>query len=134
MKLERICEMAEAELEELMQNGRFRSASDVDTAYKLTSMIKNVKKIMGGYSNDDGSYRDSYRGSYNSYEGSYDGSYDDMSNARGRRNAPRDAMGRYSGEGYSRHGEMVQRLKRMLNEAEGTEREALERCISHIEG
>ena len=60
------------------------------------------------------SYESSERMSRRSYDDGRGGSYDDgMSGARGRRNAPRDSMGRYSGDGYSRAGEMAEKLREM---------------------
>lgn len=68
-----------------------------------------------------------------SMDGSYDGNYEGMSNrsyarrggrntgrsyARGRRNVRRDAMGRYSGDGYSMDSEeMVEQLRDMMKDA-----------------
>ena len=77
----------------------------------LAHAAKNVGKVIEccedeEYSNAMGGYsrRRSYAENENYPHMDFvrpDGSYRDggMSNARGRRNAPRDAMGRYSGEG-----------------------------------
>lgn len=59
----------------------------------------------------------------------------DMSYARGRRNAPRDSMGRYSGEmGYSRHGDPADQLRELMEQApdEQTRRD-LERVLHRME-
>ena len=62
----------------------------------LAHFGKNLDKMMEAEGEYSEAYPMSYRGSY---DGSYDGSY-----ARGRgRNARRDAMGRYSRDGYSRN-------------------------------
>ena len=105
------------ELEELGKQGLGKS--NLETVDKLAHAAKNVAKVieccekeeysgaMGGYSRRGGysrgmSYADeSYAVDPTQTFVRPDGSYRDggMSYARGRRNAPRDAMGRYSGEG-----------------------------------
>ena len=99
------------------------STNSLDFVDKLTHTLKNLDKVIEscdeeGYSSD-GSYRMSRR-SYNRY--SNDGSYDDGSYegsyARGRgRGARRDSMGRYSSDGYSGHGDMVEQLREMMQDA-----------------
>ena len=60
---------------------------------------------------------------------SYRGSY-----ARGRRNARRDSMGRYSGDGYSRDGGMVEELRSLMEEApDERTRQEFQRFIQKIE-
>ena len=82
---------------------------------KLAHSCKNVCKIIEaceaeqGYSN--GSYSMPYMPMSYSYEGG-------ASYARGRGpNAARDSMGRYSSEGYSRHGDFRMEFQNLLNEA-----------------
>ena len=113
------------------------NASDLDIAMKLSSAVKNLCKICEGeegegYSSRSYAYgmdpmgRDVEPGRDQSYRGSY---------ARGRRGAPRDSMGRYSGEmGYSRHGDPVDQLRELMEQApdEQTRRE-LERIVSKME-
>ena len=77
------------------------SMQDVEKIHKITDTIKNIDKIEmlegeGGYSEDG-----HYMGEGRIYGTSYDG---ESSYARGRRNAKRDSMGRYSREGYSEEG------------------------------
>ena len=101
---------------------------------KLSHAIKNINKIIEQYEEEDGG---SY--GYNSYDGSYRSgkgrNYSGNSYARGRgRNARRDNMGRYSSEGYSRHGEIADRLREMMMDAPTDEiRRDYERVISHME-
>lgn len=102
------------ELENLGKQGV--SKSSLEMVDKLAHAAKNVAKVIEcceeeQYSNAMGGYSRGYsRGMSYADGGSYamdptqdfvrpDGSYRDggMSYARGRRNAPRDAMGRYSG-------------------------------------
>ena len=86
-------------LEKKAESGQGLSMAELEYLDKLTETKKNLLKIEmleedSEYSNamDGGSYARGGRG------GSYRGSY-----ARGRgRGARRDAMGRYSSEGYSR--------------------------------
>lgn len=99
----------------------------------------------GGRGGRGGSYRG---GSYDggSYDGgSYEGgSYDGDSYARGRgRNARRDSQGRYSREGYSRnysregysnHGEMVDELRELMEQAPDEQtRKEMERLVKKLE-
>ena len=82
-KLHELKEMLCDELEEYGSKGKLDVGS-LDVVDKLAHAIKNIDKIIevGEYSGADGMYR---MGSY-----------------AGRRNARRDAMGRYSSGGYSR--------------------------------
>ena len=96
------------ELEDLGRMGL--SKSNLDTVDKLAHAAKNLAKVIECCENDEYSNGYSRRMSYadEGYSADLakpyvrpDGSYRDggMSHARGRRNAPRDAMGRYSGDG-----------------------------------
>ena len=112
---------------------------------RLTTIGKNLCKMVkaeeeqGGYSERGMSYArgGSYRGgSYDggSYDGSYEsGSYEGNSYARGRRNAPRDSMGRYSGEGYSRHGSMAEELRNLAGTAPEHMKREMERLAEKLE-
>lgn len=115
--LYRLKENLVKELEELGKQDL--SKSSLDTVDKLAHAAKNVAKVIecceedeysnamgGGYSRRANysrgmSYAEPYPGDHSQDFVRPDGSYRDggMSYARGRRNAPRDAMGRYSGEG-----------------------------------
>ena len=91
------------ELDELGEKDSL-DAGTLEVVDKLAHAAKNLCKViedMDEYSNDDGMSNRMSRRSY------ADGSYMDReSYARGRMNAPRDSMGRYSGaRGYSRHNE-----------------------------
>lgn len=104
--------------------------SKVDAIYKLASAVKNLEKIMRAKEDDGYS-----GGSYGSYRGSYDGgSYNEGgSYARGRRNAPRDSMGRYSGDGYSRHGNMAEELRNLMETAPDSIRRDMEKLLEKVE-
>lgn len=105
-------EMLCKELEEYGKKGEM-TAGSLDVVDKLAHTIKNLDKIIEtyeeeGYSNRGGRNR-SYAGG-RSYRG---GSY-----ARGRgSNARRDAMGRYSSEGYSRADDMIDQLNDLMEDA-----------------
>lgn len=93
------------ELEKVAKKGEL-TAGTLETVDKLSHALKNIQKIIANYEEEEGGYsqasggRGRGRSGMNSY---YDGmSYGDMSYARGRRNARRDSMGRYSSRGYSR--------------------------------
>ena len=127
---DKLCE----ELDEMA--GKPLNAQNLDLIYKLASAAKNVEKVLmakeeGGYS--DRSYRSGYcRGGDG---GSYDsGSYDEGgSYARGRMRAPRDSMGRYSGEGYSRHGDMAEELRHLMNDAPEHVKRDMQRLLDKLE-
>jgi hypothetical protein len=106
------------------------NASDLDIAMKLSSAVKNLCKIIDGEEGEGYSSRGYAYGMDNSVEPGRDMSY-----ARGRRNAPRDSMGRYSGEmGYSRHGDPADQLRELMEQApdEQTRRD-LERVLRRME-
>ena len=126
------------ELEEYGGNAKF-SKEDVETIKYMASAIDHICNIAEGeeegYSGRypywmGGAYADGNGGnmggtSSRSYRGSY---------ARGRRNARRDSMGRYSGDGYSRDGGMVEELRELMQDApdERTKQE-FQRFIDKIE-
>lgn len=106
---------------------------NLDLIHKLASAAKNVDKII--MMKEDGYSGRSYRGG--SYRG---GSYDDGgsygeggSYARGRRNAPRDSMGRYSGDGYSRHGDMAEELRGLMADAPEHVKKDMQRLLDKLE-
>ena len=124
-------EIAEAN-EKIRAAGGKLSAGDMDYVDKLTHTLKSIKTTIAmmenevGYSGGDGSYRMYPRFGGVSYRDGMDRSYDDGgmsyrggSYARGRgRNARRDSMGRYSGDGYSRAGDdMVSTLHGLMQDA-----------------
>lgn len=138
--LQDICEMLEDEMKPIVKKDDI-TPSELDVVYKSVDIIKDIKTIeaMEESSRDGYSRRPyyAYDGSYEgSYDGSYDNSYDDysrrggegMSGARRGRDGDgdgryserrgRDAMGRFTSrdDGYSRHGEDVQMLKKELEE------------------
>jgi hypothetical protein len=134
---DRIREMAEDELNRIAERGEL-SPAVAPMAHVLTDIVKNIDKIEmleeGGYSKEGGgSYRGysrdgggSYRGSYDggSYGGSYDGGY---SERRGR-----DSRGRYTSRDDGKE-HMMHQIREMMHNAEGREREALERCMNELQ-
>lgn len=135
--------------EKLRSAGGKLSTSDLDYVNKLSHSLKSIKatikmiedeEMEDGGSYGDGSYR--MRGySRNDYRGSYD----DGSYARGRgRYANRDAMGRYSSrdggsygysrDGYSGHGDMVEELRELMQDAPNEQlRQEMQRLIEKME-
>lgn len=143
---ERLREMAEDELNKIAERGEL-SPTVAPMAHVLTDIVKNIDKIEmleegGGYSREGGgSYRGysrdgggSYRGGYSreggsydgggSYAGSYDGGY---SERRGR-----DSRGRYTSRDDGKE-HMMHQIREMMHNAEGREREALERCMAELQ-
>ena len=132
------------ELEEYGQ--KEMSAGSLEVVDKLSHSIKNICKIIEAYEMEEGqsmrggqggnrySYRRySYEGGGNSREGNYarEGSY-----ARGR-NARRDSMGRYAGEGgYSRNDEMenlVETVRGMMQELPQNVQQDAQRFVQKLE-
>lgn len=118
------------------------SSADMDYLDKLTHSLKSIKGVIrmieeeedDGASYGDRSYRDGY--SRRMYRGgSYgDGSYNDGSYARGRMNARRDSMGRYSGNGGSYGGSMVDELRELMQDAPDEQtRQEMQRLIQKME-
>ena len=120
------------------------SEAEILKIHMLTDTIKNIYKIEmldsgEGYSEQvDGDGHSGYsregkwmaRGGYsgNSYRDG-DSSYDDGGGSYARRG--RDSMGRYSrAEGKDR---MAEKLREMMREAEGEDREAIRKCLKEIE-
>lgn len=152
--LHELCETLSREIgetnEKIRKAGGKLSAGDLEYVDKLTHALKSVKATMKmmedeGYSgyypyafeggNMGGSNRGSYRGGSNRSSYNDGGSYRGGSYARGRgSNANRDSRGRYSNEGYSRGGDMVEELRELMEDApdERTKQE-FQRFISKIE-
>lgn len=130
--MEKLYNLKERLVKELEGYGSKASlnASDLDIAMKLSSAVKNLCKIIDG---EEGEGYSSRGYAYGRDPGVEPGR--DMSYARGRRNAPRDSMGRYSGEmGYSRHGDPADQLRELMEQApdEQTRRD-LERVLRRME-
>lgn len=161
-QLEGILKIVDKELKTINENGEFRSKEEIDAAYKLIDVAKDIYCIWeyenSGMDDEEMSYasgsyaRGQGNGGGRSYRGgSYDGgnSYDGGSYARGRgRNAKRNSMGRYSREsgysrdgsysmGYSRDGgkeEFVEQLREMMQEApDESSRQSIQRMIQKME-
>lgn len=130
MNTEKLYDLKEKLIKEL---GRYSekelTSTSLEFVDKLAHAGKNVGKLIEMCDEDEGYSNRSYRGdvepgrdipSYRSY-------------ARGRRNAPRDSMGRYSGDGYSMHG-AADKLRELMDEApdEQTRRE-LERLAARMD-
>ena len=123
-------EMLMKELKEYGSKGEL-SAGTLDIVDKLTHTIKNLCKIIEEY--EDAEYSGNYP--YMSYDGrSYRGYRDGMSGARGRMNASRDSMGRYSGErGYSRTG-LADELRGLMADApDERTRQEIQRLADKLE-
>ena len=106
------------------------SAGTLEIVDTLAHALKNINKIIEDSEAEE--YSNEYRGG--SYRGSY--GYDNRgSYARGRRNAKRDSMGRYSrNDGYSRSDEYIDQLHDMMqNTDDETVRQELQRIAKRME-
>lgn len=111
------------ELEEYGSKGEL-SAGALEIVDKLAHTVKNLCKIIEGM--EDGEYSGGYYDGGRSYRGRDGMSY------RGRMNARRDSMGRYSG-GYSRAG-LADELRSMMDQAPDEQtRKELQRLADKIE-
>lgn len=139
--VEKIMKLADAEFGAIVANGKFKSREEIDSVYKLMDIVKDGYEVM---SCEDEMYGESYDDGYGrSMRGNYDGG---MSYARGRRNARRDSMGRYSRDGrsyrgnsyergYSRDGkdEYREQLMDMLDSApDEATRQSIQRTIDNL--
>lgn len=126
--------------EKIRSAGGKVSGADMEYIQRLTHSLKSVKSVMAmeeaANDMDDGYNERGYSRGYDR-GGSYRSSYNDgYSMARGRMNARRDSMGRYSrGEdGYSRGGNMVDELRSLMMDAPDDQtRQEMQRLISKIE-
>lgn len=117
-----IYELKEKLLKELEEYGRKGvSTGSLDVVDKLAHTIKNLCKIL---EESDG-YSSRYDDGHMTYRGSY---------ARGRRNAKRDTMGRYSSNGYSYGSEeMVDQLEDLMADAPEQVKQDIQRLINKVE-
>ena len=115
--------------EKIRAAGGKLSGGDYDVIDKLTHTLKSIKATIammedeGDYSNR--AYPDGMGGSYRGYSRTMNGG----SYARGRMNARRDSMGR-----YSRDDGMVEELRGLMNDAKNdTIRRDIQRLVEKIE-
>lgn len=122
--------------EKIRNAGGKVSAGDMDFIDRLTHSLKSIKSVIR--MEEDSEIDDGYneRGYSRGYDrGSYRGSYNDGgSYGRGRMNARRDAMGRYSrDDGYSRGGDTVNELREIMRDLPDDARQEMQRVIQKIE-
>ena len=108
------------------------TTNSLEVVDKLSHAIKNIDKIIHDYEEEEeGSY------GYNMYEPNYRGNRGNRGNSYGRgrgRNAKRDSMGRYSSEGYSRTGDILNELKELMMDAPDEHtRQEYQKVISKLE-
>lgn len=137
--LHEICETVSRAIasanEKIRGAGGKLSAGDADYIDKLLHSLKSVKAVIKMEEEadmDDGYSERMYSRGYD--RGSYRGGYDGGSYGRGRMNARRDSMGRYSGnDGYSR-GNMVDDLRElMMNAPDEQTRQDMQRLIDKMQ-
>ena len=114
------------EIIEYADKGR-KSKDDAMTLKALTGSVDHLCNIIDGMENEySGTYdtgmSGSYNRSYNRGRGSYNRSY------------KRDSRGRYSSDGYSRDGGMVEELRELMQDApDERTRTEFQRFITKIE-
>ena len=125
--------------EKIRASGGKLSVGDADFIDKLTHSLKSVKAVISmeeaPNDMDDGDYSGRYSRGYDrgSYRGGYDGGSYGPGRGRGRY-ANRDSMGRYSSNGYSRGGSMIDDLRDLMQDAPDQEtRQEMQRLISKME-
>lgn len=130
-------EMLCKELEEYGTKGEL-STGTLEIVDKLAHTVKNLDKIIESYEEEEGSYAYddgmSYEGGRSMNRGG--GSYErGRSYARGRGgNARRNSRGRYSSEGYSRTGDMVEQLRDLMRDApDERTRQEIQRLVTKME-
>jgi hypothetical protein len=132
--LHELCETISREIgdanEKIRNAGGKLTAGDADYIDKLTHSLKSIKATIAMMEDEDGYSSANYpmggsyarRGGYSRENGTY------RSYARGRMNAPRDSMGRYSGR-YSRDDGMVEELRGLMEDAPN---DAIKRDIQRL--
>ena len=133
--LETLCDLLSEKIAEKTRKikNSGMTSSDLDQLDKLTHSLKSVKGTMKMEEEDEEGYSGMYP-----YMGSYRGSYDrggmGGSYARGRRNARRDSMGRYSGErGYSRN-DLADKMRELMEDApDDRTRMDIQRMVEKLE-
>ena len=115
-----ICDELYALEEKIDRQGKL-SGGEIEYGDVLAHFGKNLVKLE--------EHGNSYRG--NSYMGN---SYDDGNSYRGRRNARRDRMGRYSGErGYSRS-DLADKMRSLMHDApDDRTRQEIQRMVEKLE-
>lgn len=127
--------------EKIRSAGGKLSAGDAEYVNRLAHTLKSVKSVIRMEEEaemDDGYSERMYSRGFDR-GGSYRGSYGEGgSYARGRMNARRDGMGRYSRDGgsygYSMGGDMVEELRSLMQEAPNDQmRQEMQRLIAKME-
>lgn len=129
--MEYVCDELQ-ELERKAEKDGKLSMAEIQYADTLAHMKKNLLKADELW--DESEYSEAGGGTYrgmNSYARRGQG---DRSYARGRRYARRDAMGRYSRDGYSYADDMTKELREMMEEApDDRTRQEFQRFIQKLE-
>ncbi len=113
------------------------SGGDLETVDKMTHAIKSIKTVKAMMEAEEDGYSEAYMPRYGTYRDPRNGmSYrDGRSYARGRRNAPRDSMGRYSGDGYSYADEMdgvIDEMRGLLHTLPEEKRRKAEKLMDEL--
>ena len=132
--LEGILDVSCKELEQIARNGKYRSREDVELAYKLIDIVKDVYEVWE--KEDQGSSSFGYGDGYSRRGyGSYDGGMGYASYAQGRMRGSSRNGGRSYGN-YSRHGEedFADGLRDLMHQAPDEQtRQSIQRMLSQLE-
>jgi hypothetical protein len=124
-----LCEYADEQLNASVINVIKTGASAADH-------ICNIIKACEEYDEEDSGYSARSYPMYYYDDGGVERGRATNSYARGRRNAPRDSMGRYSGDGYSMHSgrEAAEQIRALMHEAPDEEtRREMERLVNKLD-
>lgn len=139
-ELKELCETVSRAIaqanEKIRGAGGKLSAGDAEYVNRLAHTLKSIKGVMKMEEEsemDDGYSERMYSRGYD--RGSYRGGYDGGSYGRGRMNARRDSMGRYSSnDGYSHGGSMVDELRELMQDAPDEQtRQEMQRLIDKMQ-
>lgn len=109
------------------------SAEDIETVKHIISGLYKIKvmQAMDAYNHDDGYSNRMYHDDNNSYRRGADGRYmDSGSSYRGY--SRNDGYHDGGNDGYSGHGNIREKLSRMMDNADGREREIIQKIMNQV--
>lgn len=139
--LDGVLKLVDSEMGTIVKNGKFRSREEIMSMGALVDMVKDIHCIWEY--EDESEYDDgaSYRGGRSMRGYSRGGDYEGSSYARGRRNARRDSMGRYTSGSYrgdysrgDSKEEYIDHLREMMQDAPDEQtRRSIQNMIHQME-
>ena len=138
--MEDLKEMLCREIDMISERGEL-DGRDVEMLFKLTTILKNIDKVMpmDEYSRDGGGYSQRRRYSRDGVgysqggdweaRGRYEHSYDEGGNSYANR-GQHYVRGHYSRDDGKE--EMIQKMEKMMNEVSGEQRETIRRAVEEL--